>query len=231
MTSRIAALCIDADDPPGLARFWAIALGWHADPAGTVLVPADGTPFPIRFVAGAARKSGPNRFHFDLTTTSAQDQADTVAALLDAGGRHIDIGQRPEEGHVVLADPEGNELCVLEPGNRFLGDCGRLGAFNGDGSPEVGRFWSEALGWPLFWDQDGETAIRPPAGGGPVLSWALPVPPKRSRNRFHLDLVAGDVDAEVARLVALGATRGDDHGADGVDMVDPDGNEFRVRAD
>ena len=66
--------------------------------------------------------------HFDLTSTSLEDQQQTVARALELGGRHIDIGQRPEEDHVVLADPEGNEFCVIEPGNNFLADCGFIGA-------------------------------------------------------------------------------------------------------
>ncbi len=82
--------------------------------------------------------------------------------LIELGARHIDVGQRPDEQHVVLADPEGNELCVIEPDNSFLADCGRLGSITCDGSPETGYFWSHALGWPLVWDQDGETAIRAP---------------------------------------------------------------------
>jgi len=92
--------------------------------------------------------------HFDLTSTSLDGQQQTVGRALELGGRHIDIGQRPEEGHVVLADPEGNEFCVIEPGNSFLAECGFVGALAGDGSQQVGYFWSEALGWPLVWDQD-----------------------------------------------------------------------------
>ena len=65
----------------------------------------------------------------------------------------------------MLADPEGNEFCVIEPGNEFLADCGFFGALACDGSQEVGYFWSQALGWPLVWDQDQETAIRSPHGG------------------------------------------------------------------
>jgi hypothetical protein len=86
--------------------------------------------------------------HFDLTSTSLDDQQQTVARSLGLGARHIDVGQRPEEGHVVLADPEGNEFCVIGPGNSFLADCGFIGALACDGSQEVGYFWSEALGWP-----------------------------------------------------------------------------------
>ena len=96
-----------------------------------------------------------------------------MARALELGGRHLDIGQRPEEGHVVLADPEGNEFCVIEPGNNFLADCGFIGALSSDGSQEVGYFWSKALGWPLVWDQDQETAIRSPHGG-PKITWGGP---------------------------------------------------------
>ncbi len=73
----------------------------------------------------------------------------------------------------MLADPEGNEFCVIEPGNNFLADCGFIGALACDGSQEVGYFWSEALGWPLVWDQDQETAIRSPHGG-PKITWGGP---------------------------------------------------------
>ena len=69
--------------------------------------------------------------------------------LLELGGRHIGIGQSPDEGHVVLADPEGDEFCLIEPGDEFLAGCGRLGAINCGGTRKVGYFWSEALGWPL----------------------------------------------------------------------------------
>ena len=96
-----------------------------------------------------------------------------MARALGLGGRHIDVGQLPEEEHVVLADPEGNEFCVIEPGNNFLADCGFIGALASDGSQEVGYFWSEALGWPLVWDQDQETAIRSPYGG-PKITWGGP---------------------------------------------------------
>ena len=153
-------------------------------------------------------KLGPNRLHLDLTTTSLDDQRDSVARLVELGGRHIDIGQSPDDEHVVLADPEGNELCVIEPSNSFLADCGRLGAINCDGTREVGYFWSAALDWPLVWDQDEETAIRAPDGTGPIITWGgPPVAPKLGKNRWHLDVAPldeADQHAEVDRLVALG---------------------------
>lgn len=122
------------------------------------------TGFRIRFVSTEEPKAGQNQMHLDLTSASLEGQLQTVARSLGLGARHIDIGQRPEEGHVVLAGPEGNEFCVIEPGNNFLADCGFIGALACDGSQEVGYFWSEALGWALVWDQDQETAIRSPRG-------------------------------------------------------------------
>jgi hypothetical protein len=149
-------------------------------------------------------------------------------------GRHHDVGQLPEEEHVVLADPEGNEFCVIQPGNKFLADCGFIGALAGDGSQAVGYFWSQALNWPLVWDQDEETAIRSPHGG-PKITWGgPPVAAKAGRSRVHFDLVPGDgaLEAEVERLISLGATRLDPGSDDGrrVVLADPDGQEFCVLA-
>ncbi len=237
MTSQLIALCFDANDPLRLARFWSGVLGWEMtdDPHdGVTLLPGDDTGFRIRFVYTEELKSGQNQMHFDLTSTSLEDQQQTVARSLGLGARHIDIGQRPEEGHVVLADPEGNEFCVIEPDNSFLAGCGRLGSITCDGSRAVGYFWSEALGWPLVWDQDEETAIRAPDGSGPLITWSgPPLIPKIGKNRLHLDIAPpdyGDQRAEVARLVSLGATRIDigQGDVDRVVMADPDGNEFCV---
>jgi len=167
ITSRLIALCFDANDPLGLARFWAAALRWEVgdqthDLIG--LVPTDGTRFEILFLRVPEQKAGKNPLHLDLTTTSIDDQQESVKRLVELGARHIDIGQLPDEGHVVLADPEGNELCIIEPDNKFLAGCERLGSITCDGTPDVGYFWSAALGWPLVWDQDDETAIRAPDG-------------------------------------------------------------------
>lgn len=137
------------------------------------LVPTDDTGFRIRFLPTDEQKSSQNLIHFHLTSRSLEGQQRTVAASLAAGARPVDVGQRPEEGHVVLGDPEGNEFCVIEPGNRFLADCGFLGELACDGTQEVGYFWSRALGWPLVWDQDQETSIRSPHGG-PKVSWGWP---------------------------------------------------------
>jgi len=233
MTSQLFALCIDANDPLGLMRFWAGVLGWAtADDEGIVLLPNDDTGFQIRFLLTQEPKTGPNQMHFDLKSESLEEQQQTVARALACGARHIDVGQRPEEGHVVLADPEGNEFCVVEPGNRFLADCEFIGALSSDGTQQVGYFWSEALGWPLVWDQDEETAIRS-SRGGPIISWGgPPARPKTGKNRLHFDLAPahGDQLAEVDRLLSLGATRIDigQGEVSRVVLADPGGNEFCV---
>src|SRR3954471_19801439 len=128
-----------------------IRIGWHNSgpvfsggpnaprrTAWWALLPSDDTGFQLDFAPSQEQKTGPNQMHFDLTSTSLEDQQATVAKALGLGGRHIDVGQLPEEGHVVLADPEGNEFCVIEPGNKFLADTGFVGALASDGSQEVG---------------------------------------------------------------------------------------------
>ena len=233
MTAQLVALCFDAHDPRRLARFWAELLGWPMAVDDVALVPNDDTGFRIRFLPTAVPKTQQNSMHLDLTSTSLDVQQQTVARALALGASHIDVGQLPEERHIVLADPEGNEFCVVEPGNRFLADCGFVGAVSCDGSQAVGYFWSEALGWPLVWDQDEETAIRSPLGG-PKFSWGgPPLTPKIGKSRQHVDLVprlAGEQWKEVDRLASLGATRVDIGQGDvpWVVMAYPDGHEFCV---
>jgi catechol 2,3-dioxygenase-like lactoylglutathione lyase family enzyme len=232
MTCQLFAVCFDASRPLRLARFWAGVLGREVvEDAGGALLPGDDTQLGLRFVPSPAEKVGRNRMHLHLTSASPADQQHTVAAALGLGARHLDVGQRPEEGHVVLADPEGNEFCVIEPGNNFLAGCGFLGEVACDGTREVGLFWTAALGWPLVWDQDQETAIQSPYGGTKVAWGGPPVAPKAERNRQRFELapsVHSDQLTEVDRLVSLGATRleADEDGA--VVLADPDGNEFSV---
>ena len=171
--------------------------------------------------------TGANPLHLHLTSTTLDDQQRSVDVALGLGGRHLDVGQLPEEGHIVLADPEGNAFCVIGPDSSFLAGCGYLGEVACDGGREVGVFWSEALGWPLVWDQDEETAIQSPLGGTKVAWGGPPDSPKVTRDRQRFDLAAADLPTEVARLVALGATRLTERDG-GVELADPGGHEFFV---
>ncbi len=235
MTSRLTALTFLARDPAKLVAFWSAALDWrlHSEEHGATLVPTDGTRFPIVFELSSEDKRSQNRNHLDLTTNSVEDQSATVQRLVDLGATHADVGQGPHEAHVVLADPEGNELCIIEPDNAFLADCERLGAINCDGTKETGYFWSDVLGWPLIWDQNDETVIRDPDGTGPMITWSgPPLLPKPGRNRLQLTITPSDgltTHEEVERLIDLGATHTALGTSEGVlTMLDPDGNEFRV---
>ncbi|MFJ6071001.1 VOC family protein [Streptomyces sp. NPDC093065] len=237
MSSRLSAICFHTALPAGLARFWSGVLGWESatGPEGgdIEVLPPGGAGYRMRFLPDVVPKTGRNRAHFDLTSTSPEDQRRTVARALQLGGGHIDVGQLPEEGHVVLADPDGNEFCVIPAGNAFLAGTGAVGALACDGTREVGHFWSEALRWPLVWDQDQETAIQSPSGGTKITWGGPPVAPKSGTNRIRLELALGaeaDFEAETERLLALGATHAAGAQAHGrAFLLDPDGNEFTVR--
>lgn len=231
MSLRLEAVSFDANDPDALAAFWAGMLGRDSiREASGALLPGDDMQVGLRFVEAATKKSGPNRVHLHLTSSTLEDQQHTVETALDLGGRHVDVGQLPEEGHVVMADPGDNEFCVIEPGNNFLAGCGFLGEVTCEGTPEVGLFWRDALGWPLVWERGQQTAIQSP-NGGTKISWDVrPGPPIYGSQRQRLHLAASDLPAEVARLVALGATGlGDRDGR--VELEDPDGGEFSVIPD
>ncbi len=211
-----------------MARFWAELLGREVvDEVGGVLLPGDERQVGLRFVAASTQKVGLNRLHLHLTSASPEAQRATVEKALSIGGCHLDVGQLPEEGHVVLSDPGDNEFCVIEAGNGFLAGCGPLGEVACDGSRAVGVFWHEVLEWSLVWNQDQETAIQSPAGGTKLAWGGPPVAPKQGWNRQRFDLAADDLETEIARLTSLGASRLAD-ADEGVELADPDGNEFRI---
>ena len=105
-------IVVDARDPRALGRWWAGALGWVivADEEDEVEIRATPDALPgLLFVPSSEPRRGKNRLHVDLRP---DDQSAEVQRLLDLGARHVDIGQG-EVAWVVLADPEGNEFCVL----------------------------------------------------------------------------------------------------------------------
>jgi catechol 2,3-dioxygenase-like lactoylglutathione lyase family enzyme len=231
MVLRLEAVAFEVADAAEVGAFWAGLLQRDLlQETDGVLVPGGPTQVGLRFLTSDTEQIGPRRLHLHLTSASLEDQQRTVESALRRGGRHLDVGQAPDDGFVVLADPGGNELCVIEPRNRFLAGTGRLGEVTCDGTRDVGLFWSQALDWPLVWDRDEETAVQSPLGGTKVSWGGPPVQPQHGRNRQRLDLVAADPGREVDRLISLGATRSTDL-ADGVELADPDGNEFGLRAE
>jgi hypothetical protein len=115
MTSRIAVIAIDAVDPRLVAEFWTGALGWRIveeDDGVLSLGPADSSWPTIDVVQVPERKGVKNRLHFDLRADGSTADEE-VTRLLALGARPADVGQPADVSWTVLADPEGNEFCVL----------------------------------------------------------------------------------------------------------------------
>ena len=231
MALRLQAVTFDVADATAVAAFWAGLLDREVltEPGGA-LVPGDKTQVGLRFVTSDTLQVGPRQLHLHLTSTSLEHQQRTVDTALRLGGRHLDVGQGPDDKFVVLADPGGNELCVIEPGNNYLAGTGYLGEVTCDGTRDVGLFWRDALGWPLVLDENEQTAVQSPLGGTKISwdSWGgPPIQPKNARNRQRFDLVTADPTNEAERLVSLGATHLADR-ADRIEMADPNSNEFSL---
>ena len=114
MGSRFTELVIDCADPERVAAFWAAALGWQVTASDAEGVEVAGPPAAgplLIFVPVPEKKSLKNRVHIDVNPVGC-DQAQEVERLLRLGARRVDVGQG-EQSWVVLADPEGNEFCVL----------------------------------------------------------------------------------------------------------------------
>ncbi|MGH3937109.1 MAG: VOC family protein [Pseudonocardiaceae bacterium] len=115
MPSRIAVLAIDAVDPKVIADFWCKVLGWQAVETSDEVIsiaPLDGGWPTIDVLSVPERKKVKNRLHLDLRADGVSTEAE-LARLLELGARRVDVGQAPDVSWVVLADPEGNEFCLL----------------------------------------------------------------------------------------------------------------------
>jgi Glyoxalase-like domain len=241
MLTRLVHLAVDANDPAALGRFWAGALGWDIDVEDqdeVVVWPAGYTyPDPVAlalvFIPVPEKHTVKNRVHLDLATSSAEHQRDLVARLRGLGATPADIGQ----GDVpwdVLADPEGNEFCVLEP-RAVYADTGPIAAVVIDCHDPVALapFWTAAAGWPVQEANPDFVSLRAPSGTGPFLELLRDPGAKTVKNRLHPDVAPyrdGDVATEVERLRELGATLADVGQGDvsWTVLADPEGNELCV---
>jgi predicted enzyme related to lactoylglutathione lyase len=110
-------IVVDTHDLPGLARFWTQALDWKIlseREREIVIGPDEHAPVGMCFMPVTDPKTAKNRVHLDLTTV-AEDRDAEIERLCALGARRVDIGQTGEESWTVLADPEGNEFCVIRP--------------------------------------------------------------------------------------------------------------------
>ncbi|GGU94995.1 hypothetical protein GCM10010182_09080 [Actinomadura cremea] len=241
MVLRLVQANIKAQDDSALGRFWAEALGWGVSSEGpgvTNLEPEgfvwpDPAAFYIDIVTVPDPETVKYRAHLDLATTSAAHQTELVARLKELGATPADVGQG-DVPWTVLADPEGNVFCVLEP-REIYRDTGPIAAVVVDcADPRaMARFWDEAVDWTLHEVTDDHARLRSAEGVGPYLEFLRTPDVKTVRNRVHIDLLPHPVDdkeAEVARLRALGATDIDLGQGDvpWTVLADPEGNEFCV---
>ncbi|MGW3284534.1 VOC family protein [Streptomyces sp. NPDC001002] len=244
MPLRPVQVNIKAVDSSAVGRFWAEALGWSAYSPGvtTYVGPGGGFVWPDPVVVGVdvvpvpeGKSATKNRTHLDLATNSPAHQAELVARLRALGATPVDVGQG-DVPWTVLADPEGNEFCVLEPREVYR-DTGPIAAVVVDcvDPRVVGRFWGEALDWTLLEVTDDHAVLRSAVGGGPYLELLRTPGEKTVPDRVHLDLLpypGDDKAAEVERLRALGATDLDLGQGDvpWTCLADPEGHEFCVLA-
>ena len=241
MPTRLVHLAIDAADPGRLARFWAAALRWEVAAEGDdevdVCPPGfsypDPSALPLVFVPVPEPKNGKNRVHLDLATESAAHQAAEVERLLGLGAVRADIGQgdMPWE---VMADPEGNEFCVLDPRPVYQGT-GPVAAVVADcrDPAAVAGLWALASGWVPgnSVSSAGAVSLRSPAGVGPYLELLPSGEAKTVKNRLHLDVAPEPGEDQAAAIAALRSA-----GAVPVDvgqgpvswtvLADPEGSEF-----
>ncbi|WP_461119760.1 VOC family protein [Saccharothrix stipae] len=232
MATRWYDVVVDAADPAALGRFWSALLGTRitgeSDDEVDVAL-SDG--LELVFVPVPDAKVVKNRVHLDLTSTSPEDQAAIVARAVAAGAKPVDVGQG-DVPWVVLADPEGNEFCVLEQRDEYA-HTGPVAAVVVDAfdPPAQVAFWAGLTGLPVTREDADFASLRQEAG--PSLEFVRVGEPKSVKNRLHLDLAPppdGDLPTEVARLEAWGAVRADVGQIDvpWVVLADPEGNEFCV---
>jgi hypothetical protein len=251
MPTRLVHLVVDAADPSALARFWSAALDWPItweEPDEVVIEPpaSDASQrgqLPLVFVPVQDEKVSKNRVHLDLASRSSAHQADLVARLEGLGARRLDIGQGPDVTWVVMADPEGNELCVVshagsvgnDPSSAF-GDLFPVAAVVID-SPDpdaLAPFWSAASSWPILGRDGTHVWLRQPDKRGPYLDIRRNDDVKQSKLRVHLDVAPhpdDDHQAEVAHLIDLGAHPTDIGQGPDVSwhvLADPQANELCV---
>jgi len=239
MDTRLVNLVIDAARPRGLADFWAALLGWRVaveepDEIDVRAPEGDGWELDLVFVPVPEPKQGKNRIHLDLASTTLAHQAELVARALALGGRRVDLGQGAVPW-VVLADPEGNEFCVLEPRERYAGSGAVASILVDAHAPErLAGFWAGITGWSIeAREGDVLVGLRAPSGRGPWLEFLRTDDVKRVKNRVHLDvapLAGADHAAAVSEVLAAGAVPADLGGPPlpWRVLADPEGNEFCV---
>ncbi|WP_253854854.1 VOC family protein [Prauserella alba] len=222
----------ETERPREAADFWAALLGGElvgdgyggdghgGDYGGGGLRVRLPDGFTVRIVGATTTKAAKNRIHLDLASdgdggAGRGAQQAIVDRAVRLGAARVDIGQYAGPVAVpwqVLADPAGNEFCVLEPRPEYAAT-GALAAVVVE-SPDPHRlaeFWSSATRWPIVRTDPEIVSLRAPGGRGPWLELlaADPCPPATPRCRLELTVPAGDPESTTAGTAATGtATTG-----------------------
>jgi catechol 2,3-dioxygenase-like lactoylglutathione lyase family enzyme len=219
--ARWKDLCIDASDAPRAARFWAGVLGLAAssDDDGDAVLRGDHADRTVWVNRVPEPKTVKNRVHLDLVLPS-------YAPLVEAGARVVEDHHTTRYRWTVLADPEGNELCVFPEGQQAPTAL----VVDAVDPVSVAAWWADVLGARPVEAPDGVLRWLDDVTGLPYDVWKfVPVTDAKTvKNRWHWDLTCDDVDG----LVARGATvlRKPDGAAQWHVLADPEGNEFCVFA-
>jgi hypothetical protein len=222
-TTAFKDLCIDAADAQLVGRFWAAALGQELEDAGAPDTVVTGSNFLDLWINVVPEpKAAKNRVHLDLYVPD-------VGVLLELGATVV--ADHGDDEWMVLADPEGNELCA------FRDDAGEAAAVGVAAKPfaicvdsarpvELAAWWQALVGGTIGPGSDGRPRWLHGGAGLGDLTWKfVPVDDARvAKNRCHWDVTTPDVDA----LVDAGATvvRARDDKIRWSVLADPDGNEF-----
>ena len=206
-------LCLDAQDPLRLGRFWAVALGLElVELADGDVVLRGPTPQHTVWVNRVPEpRTVKNRMHLDLHARAVPD-------LLGLGASVVEEFPR----WTVLADPEGGEFCAFvreEPPEYRLYEV----VLDAADHRALGRWWADLLGGHLIDEDKGFVAITDiPGAPFDYLDVGSVPEPKSAKNRVHLDVVG-----DTAEIVGRGATLLEKHSEWDV-LADPEGNEFCV---
>ncbi|MGE2713064.1 VOC family protein [Mycolicibacterium litorale] len=179
--SRIREVLVESTDPAPLVAFWSQLL--QSPVAGDDAVRLDDR-MCLRFATTDVPKQVKNRLHLDLATTSADHQSDVVRTARALGAASVDVGQG-DVPWVVMADPGGNEFCVLEPREEYR-DIGPLAAvvFDARDPRAQARFWSELTGLPVSREHPEYASLRQESRFW--VEFVRVDEPKAVRNRLHL---------------------------------------------
>jgi catechol 2,3-dioxygenase-like lactoylglutathione lyase family enzyme len=223
--ARWKDLCIDAADAERAMAFWAPVLGLRPERRenGDGVLRGERPEQTVWVNVVPEPKAVKNRVHLDLV---AADLVQDVATLVAAGATHLPTFAVADDWE-VLADPEGNELCVFPPTSRDTGRPEPTALVVDSPDPvAIARWWAEVLGARQGTEPDAPARWLLDVPGLPFDVWKFVGvdDPKTVKNRWHWDISADSLDALVTRGASVVRERDDE--IRWTVLADPDGNEF-----